>query len=182
MVRKPRILTIGYSDNSIDLFISLLERSSVRLVADIRPNPSMSRFPNFERHALAKELEKRGLSYRWFRTLGGQVFEPGKQELHTALGNENDKQYAAAMNTVEFTKACRELIGLSASAVVAVMSDGCKTEVCHRRLLSDKLVTLGIRVVHILGSEEGEEHGLHPGLEVKPNGNLVYTQKQLSLI
>jgi len=181
-IRRPRIFTMGHSDHSIEAFLDILERSSVRLVADVRSNPASARYPWFERHALAAELEKRGLAYRWFRGLGGRRPDCPDQEKHDALIENEDRAYACAMNTREFHRDCEEIIGLAASTVATVLCAERDPESCHRMLLADKLAAMGARVVHILGPDDAVEHVRHPALEIEDSGALVYRKKQLSLI
>jgi uncharacterized protein (DUF488 family) len=159
----------------------ILEKSSVRLVADVRSNPASARFPWFERNALATELEQRGLFYRWFRALGGRRPPTPGEDRHTALADPALRRYAAAMSTGEFGEACEELLGLAASTVAVVLCAERDHRSCHRHLLADKLQVLGARVVHILGVDEAEEHELHPDLEIE-RGQLIYSGRQLPLI
>jgi len=180
-VRKKRIFTIGHSDHSMDAFLSILERSSVRLVVDIRSNPASTRFPRFERHALSKTLEEHGLAYRWFRSLGGIQTATLGEKQHTALKNEADCRYVAYLNTPNYHENCLELIGLAASAVVAIMGAEQDPEHCYRRFLSDKLMHMGVRVTHILGANESREHVFHNDLKIEKN-RLVYRARQLSLV
>jgi len=181
-LRKPRIFTIGHSNLPIDGFVELLGRSSIRLVADVRSNPASVRYPWFERHALASKLESGGLSYRWFRSLGGRRPNVRGQEIHTALEREEDRAYAEAMNSDDFTEACGDLVGLAASTIAAVMCAEADPEHCHRRLLADKLFHMGVRVVHILGFDDAVEHVPTPGLLVSNDGRFIYEKNQLSLI
>ena len=41
-------------------------------------------------------------------------------------------------------------------------------------MISDVLVARGIEVRHILGPGPAEPHALHPAVEVRPDGRLVY--------
>jgi len=179
--RRPRVFTLGHGAMELEEFLLVLERSAIRLVADVRTNPAAARLPWFERHALASELERRGLSYRWFRDLGGWRSPIGGEAIHTALLDESGRRYAAALNTPEFDARCAEIAGLAASTNVALLCAEVEPERCHRRLLADKLFLLGVRVVHILGRDEAREHTLHPDLVVE-NGAIIYRARQLSLI
>ncbi len=180
-VRKTRIFTIGHSDRTLKQFLSILELSSVSLVADVRSNPTSGRFPHFERAALSFKLEKRGLSYRWFRELGGRRPKTSGEEDHTALKEGALRRYAAAMNTNEFTQAAVNLLGLSSSTIVAIMCAERDFEYCHRSLLADKLTYMGARVVHIKNQYEAQEHCFHPDLHFE-DGKLIYKQRQLDLL
>jgi uncharacterized protein (DUF488 family) len=179
--RRPRVFTLGHSDRSLEEFLAILERSSIRLVADVRSNPASTRYPWFERNALSSELENRGLFYRWFRDLGGRRGATPGEDRHTALGDESFRRYAAAMNTPAFHDACIELLGLVASTVAVVLCAERDFNQCHRQLLADKLQLSGARVVHILGIDDAVEHELHPDLEVV-EGALTYRGRQLPLI
>jgi uncharacterized protein (DUF488 family) len=180
--RRPRLFTIGHSDRTLDQLLRLLESSSARLVADVRSNPASSRFPHFERHALARSLDARGMVYRWFRSLGGRVTEPVEGEAeHTALESPSLRRYAARMNTPAFTAVCEELLGLAASTVAVLLCAERDFRSCHRRLLSDKLQIMGARVVHIVDATCASEHSLHPELTISEE-MMVYTARQLRLI
>jgi uncharacterized protein (DUF488 family) len=165
----------------LERFLLILEKSSVRLVADIRANPASTRFPWFERNALASELEQRGLFYRWFRSLGGRRPATPDDAVHTALTDPALRSYAAAMNSEAFGKSCDELLGLAASTVAVVLCAERDFRACHRQLLADKLQLMGARVVHIHGVEDAEEHHLHTDLEVF-DGKMIYRARQLDLI
>jgi uncharacterized protein (DUF488 family) len=180
-LRRPRVFTLGHGAMDLDAFLLVLERSSIKLVADVRTNPAAARLPWFERHALARELEACGVAYRWFRDLGGWRAPSGGEALHTALRDEAERRYAAAMNTPQFTARCAEIAGLAASTNAAILCAEVDPEQCHRRLLADKLFLLGVRVVHILGGDDARDHALHPDLVVE-NGALIYRERQLALI
>ncbi len=179
--RRPRVFTLGHSDRTEEQFFSILEKSSIRLVADVRSNPASARFPHFERRALASALEKRGLVYRWFRDLGGRRPSTLREEEHTALAEAGLRRYAAVMNTGEFTTCARDLLGIAASTVAVILCAERDFRRCHRHLLSDKLQLLGARVVHILDVETAEEHVPHSDLIVEGE-RLVYRKKQLDLL
>jgi uncharacterized protein (DUF488 family) len=179
--RRPRVFTLGHGAMELEEFLLVLERSAIMLIADVRTNPAAARLPWFERHALAAELERRGLSYRWFRDLGGWRASIGSESLHTALLDESERRYAAAMNTPQFEARCAEIAGLAASTNAAILCAEIDPEGCHRRLLADKLFLMGVRVVHIVGPEDAVEHTLHPDLVVE-NGMMIYRGRQLKLI
>ena len=179
--RRPRLFTLGHSDRTLNDFLRILEVSSIRFVADIRSNPASARFPHFERNALSKALEDRGLVYRWFRELGGRRPATKGEEEHDAFSDQGFRRYAAAMNTLDFTASVEELVGLAGSTVVAMICAEKDYHFCHRQLLSDRLQVLGARVVHILDFDDAQEHVLHEDLAVK-QGRLIYKKRQLDLL
>lgn len=181
-VRKTRIFTLGHSNRTMDEFLAILELSSIKLVADIRSNPASARFPWFERNALAGALEKRGLSYRWFRDLGGRQPPSPEEPEHTGLSADIGLcRYAAAMNTPAFKAAVDELLGQASSAITVALCAEQNYRDCHRRLLADRLQLAGARVVHISGTDEAEEHSINPDL-VQEGERFLYRKRQLDLI
>jgi len=72
-------------------------------------------------------------------------------------------------------------VGLAASSQVAIMCAETEPAHCHRRLLSDKLMYMDARVVHILGKDDAMDHSFHPDLVIDGD-RLVYRGRQLSLI
>ena len=179
--RKPRIFTVCHSDMSINSFLSLMEKSSVRVVADVRSNPASARFPHFERRALAHELEKFGIVYRWFRDLGGRRPPTHGEEYHTSFEDSSLMRYAAAMNTSAFMSSVQELVGIASSAVTAIMCAERNPDYCHRLLLADKLEVEGARVVHILDNDTDKLHSRHPDLVVEDH-HLIYRKRQLNFL
>ena len=178
--RKPRIFTIGHSDLSIEGLIQLLDGSSVKMVVDVRSNPASSRFPHFERTRLAVSLDEAGINYRWFRALGGHCAPSAADAIHTALP-ESARAYATAMNRESFGLWVEELVGLSSSAVTAVLCAERDPRQCHRFLLADKIQQLGARVVHIIDGDNAFEHEPHSDLVIEA-GKLIYRRKQLPLL
>lgn len=181
MTRRPRIFTLGHSDRSLESFFRILEGSSIRLIADVRSNPASARFPHFERHALATALADRGLSYRWFRHLGGRAPASASEAEHTAISDPGLRRYAALLNTPGIKPVVDELAGLAASTVAAILCAEKDVERCHRRFLSDRLHVLGVRVVHIVDGDTAVPHTRHPDAFVEGD-HIIYRKRQLDLL
>ena len=47
---------------------------------------------------------------------------------------------------------------------------------CHRNLLADAAVARGLDVLHIMGSQQVQEHALNPSARIRPDGTLEYPQ------
>ena len=179
-MKTTRIFTIGHSDRTLDEFLALLEHSAIRLVADVRSNPVSVRFPWFERYTLSEALERNGFSYRWFRQLGARVKrQPGAAQ-QTGI-DEDLRDYAAYLSTPRATNACRELVEIGSSCNMAILCAERDVARCHRRLIADVLCHQGARVVHIIGTQQAEDHVINPGFGVLESGEFVYRQDQLSL-
>ena len=113
----------------------------------------------------------------------GKLFEVKKYRVedYAALDSAALRRYAAWMNTLTATSVVNDLIGLASSTVAAVMCAEREVDRCHRRLLSDKLIVMGVRVTHIVDRDTAMDHCLHPDVVVEKN-KLYYRPRQLNLL
>jgi uncharacterized protein (DUF488 family) len=149
--------TVGHSTSDIDELLCLLRTYEINAIADVRTLPASRRHPHFAREALSASLEKHGIAYRWFRELGG-LRKPRPDSRHTALTHPSFRAYADHMETPQFDAAVRDLLAWAETRRVAILCAERLWWQCHRRLLADRLVTLGVPVIHILGPQRSEEH------------------------
>jgi uncharacterized protein (DUF488 family) len=166
------VYSIGHSTHAIGEFIELLKRHDVAVLADIRRFPGSRRYPQFNQDALAQSLNDAGIEYRWFEALGGRRGK-SKQAASTNLGlrNESFRNYADYMQTDAFRTALEPLLEIAASKPTALMcSEGLYWK-CHRRLVSDYLLMLGITVQHILPNGDLKPHAATP--EARFDGGVV---------
>jgi uncharacterized protein (DUF488 family) len=153
-----RIWTIGHSTRDIDIFISLLEKNGIKLLADVRSLPGSKRYPQFNREGLAESLSSRGIRYEHFPELGGRR-KPKPDSHNTAWRNASFRGYADHMETEEFRKSVERLLDLAGEAgPAAIMCAEAVWWRCHRSLISDYLKSRGIEVMHILGASKTEPH------------------------
>src|SRR5256884_8230612 len=107
-----RIWTIGHSTRKIDIFLSLLEKNGIKLVADVRMFPGSKRYPQFGREPLAKSLGEAGIRYEHFPELGGR--RKAKQDSkNTAWRHESLRRYADYIETDDFGKGIERLVNLA---------------------------------------------------------------------
>ena len=153
-----RIWTIGHSTRKINDFISLLEESGIKLVADVRLLPGSKRYPQFNKEALADSLGKVGIRYEHLPELGGRR-KPKPDSPNTGWRNESFRGYADHMETDEFRKGIERLGDFANEAgPTAIMCAEAVWWRCHRGLISDFLKARGIEVTHILDAEKSEPH------------------------
>lgn len=171
----PReLLTIGHSTHPFDVFVGLLGRHDIKLVADIRRFPGSRKFPHFGRDNLATSLPKGAIGYRWFEALGGRRQSKGETSSENlGLRNESFRSYADYMATEPFRVGIRELLEEAQTKRTAYMcSEGLYWR-CHRRLVSDYLVTEGVHVQHIMPNGELRPHTMTEGTKVV-DGKVTY--------
>ena len=155
---NSRIWTIGHSTRKIDIFVSLLEESGIKLVADVRSLPGSKRYPQFNREMLAKSLTEHGIRYEHFPELGGR--RKAKNDSHnTAWRNASFRGYADHMETEEFGAGVERLLDLANNmGPTTIMCAEAVWWRCHRALISDYLKTRGVEIVHIVDANKTEVH------------------------
>jgi uncharacterized protein (DUF488 family) len=175
-----RIWTIGHSTRAINVFISLLEKHGITLLADVRSLPGSKRYPQFNKELLANSLGKAGIRYEHFPELGGRR-KAKPESKNTAWRNASFRGYADYMETEEFGKGVRRLIDFAGEAgPTAIMCAEAVWWRCHRALLSDYLKVRGIEIVHIVGANKTELHPYTSAARVG-NGNLSYAAENTLL-
>ena len=135
----------------------------LELVADIRRYPSSRKFPHFNRPILCERLAAEGIDYLWLEALGGRR-HGGKSEMSPNIGLKSPgfRNYADYTATEKFRSAIQTLLSVAEGSRTAVMCAEKLYWKCHRRILSDYLVSQGIEVVHIIGPGESSSHKLSP--------------------
>jgi uncharacterized protein (DUF488 family) len=184
-----KMWTIGHSTRNIDIFISLLEESGVKLLADVRLWPGSKRYPQFNKEALAESLSQRGIRYEHFPELGGRR-KPKPDSRNTAWRNASFRGYADYMETEEFNKGVERLLdfvrhGTNPSerrtretGPAAIMCAEAVWWRCHRALISDYLKVRGIEVMHIVDRNKIEPHPYTSAARIV-NGELSYRADSL---
>lgn len=153
------VWTVGHSTRTAPEFQNVLSAHRIELVVDVRRFPASRRLPQFGAAALERDLAAVEMSYHWLAALGGR--RP------PAPGSPNDgwrhpafRGYADYLATEDFAVGLFDLLMLGAGLRTAIMCAELLWWRCHRRLIADVLVSLGIEVVHIRDSERSEAHRL----------------------
>ena len=148
MPNRKVIYTIGHSNRSLQEFIKLLKKYNIKRIIDVRRFPTSRHVPHFKKEVLERELPKQNIEYYWLGDLLGG-FRPGG--------------YIKYMETEEFSKGLRKLLEIAGrEGRTAIM---CRERLwfkCHRRFISDRLVELGYKVIHIIDDERTYEHKRKP--------------------
>ena len=114
-----RLLTIGHSNHPIEKFIKLLVDNDVAILVDVRTSPYSRYSPQFNREALASELQKHAIQYRYGgQYLGGRPSDPScyKKGVVPEKGADylNEVNYDEVMRKSWFQDAVTELLVLAA--------------------------------------------------------------------
>lgn len=71
------LYTVGHSNQSLEEFLSLLQKHAITAVADVRSYPYSKMNPQFNRETLSKELKECGIAYVFLgKQLGARSEDP----------------------------------------------------------------------------------------------------------
>ncbi len=177
------LYTVGHSNRPLHEFLALIEARGVHGIADVRAFPSSRRWPHFNQAPLAGALQARGIDYTWLPALGGRRHgAPRGDSPHTAWTVAAFQNYADHMDTEEFAQGLEQLLAAARQRATAFMCAEALYWQCHRRLIADKLVVLGHRVLHIQTAGRAAEHRL-PDFARVVDGRLIYDRgTQLEMV
>lgn len=168
------IWTIGHSTRSSEDFRRILTSHGIELVADVRRFPGSRRLPQFSSDALAEDLARDDISYRWLPDLGGRR-RPTADSANLGWRHPAFRAYADHVASEEFARGLGDLLTLAYGLRTVVMCAELLWWRCHRRLIADVLTTLGIEVLHLRGEEPPIVHTLAPPARIV-RGVLTYSE------
>jgi uncharacterized protein (DUF488 family) len=174
--RGVAIFTIGHSTRTLAEFVALLQQVGVTLLVDVRSIPRSRTTPQFNRDTLPDSLAAAGIGYRHLRALGGRRLHrkgapPSPNVYWRVVAFRNYADYA---ETDEFRAGLDVLRALARDTRCAIMCAEAVWWRCHRRIITDYLLSGGIRVDHIMGPGQVTVATLTPGARVTADGTLRY--------
>lgn len=168
------VWTIGHSNRTFEELARTIEESQIELIVDVRRFPGSRRLPQFSSETLQAELEGLGIAYHWIPALGGRR-RPDPDSPNTAWTHPAFRAYADHIATEEFAEGLTELLMLSGGMRSAIMCAEALWWRCHRRLIADVLVSLGLSVVHLFAPGKSEEHRLRSPARLE-DGRVTYAE------
>lgn len=167
------VWSVGHSTRSHDQFVALLRAHEIGALADIRTVPKSRRHPHFHTDVLARSLPEQNIYYVHLPRLGG-FRRPRRDSPNAGWRNASFRGYADHAMTDEFATGLAELRHIAAATPTAMMCSEALWWRCHRRLLSDRLVVAGDRVLHIDAVQRVSAHEISPFALVGDDGQLTY--------
>jgi len=173
------ILTVGHSNHEEQEFLELVRGAGIELIADVRANPR-SRYPQFNRSALAGTMKANGIGYAPLGSdLGGRrVPEPNSR--NQGWDVEAFRGYADHMASEQFGAGLGMLEQLAGERRTAVLCAEADWTRCHRRLLADALTARGWQVRHLGPTGALTPHEM-TDFAVVEKGVVTYPAQQTSL-
>lgn len=172
MAQTTTVLTVGHSNLEPSTFIDLLRGQSVELLADVRRFPGSRHVPWTKSEKLAALLSNAGIRYLHIESLGGRR-QPIADSPNDGWRVRQFQGYADHMSSDEFKAGLEKLEDEARAQRVAIMCAEAQWWRCHRRLIADKLVVGGWRVLHLDGGGGLQEHALTEFARVE-GGSLLY--------
>ncbi|MBO1027556.1 DUF488 domain-containing protein [Ochrobactrum sp. SD129] len=167
--------TIGHSDRSTEQFFSLLTKSSVRMIADVRKIPASRKNPQFNEDNLASTASELGMGYEHISDLGGlrpsQNIPAGTNDFWE---NKSFHNYADYALSDRFRTGLNHLIECGRNGSVAIMCAEAVWWRCHRRIIADYLIARGEVVFHIISDRNPEIAHLTDHASIQANGTIFY--------
>jgi len=144
---KPRVLTIGHSNHTVEHFLGLLRAHGIQVVVDERSQPYSKYATQFDQDLLKPALQNAGFRYLYLgRELGGR---PQGDEFYDAAGHV---LYDRVASTNLFQEGLARLERGIREYNVAMLCAEENPAGCHRRLLVGRvLLERGFQVAHIRG-------------------------------
>jgi uncharacterized protein (DUF488 family) len=167
------LYSIGHSNHPPERFLELLRAHRVGCIADVRAFPASRRWPHFGREPLADRLADEAIDYEWLPALGGRRGRGRPNSPHTAWTVAAFRNYADHLESEEFRAGFDRLLGLAAARPTAFLCAEARWWQCHRRLIADRLVVEGHRVLHIASATRLSDHTL-PDFARLEDGRLIY--------
>lgn len=166
---EPEIYSIGHWNYSLEQLVGLLAQHEIKALVDIRRFPGSRKFPHLGQQSLSAALPKAGIDYHWLEALGGRrnSKKDGSTSVNLGLRNESFRNYADYMLTEEFRQGIKSLLEIAGKKRTAIMCAEAMFWRCHRRLVSDFLLTHDITVQHIMPNGKLHPHTLTDGAKVE---------------
>ena len=150
MSEEKIVYTVGHSNRSIEEFLAILKEYNIKIVVDVRRFPTSRKYPWFTKDKLIDTLKKNNVEYYWLGDL---------------LGGYRDGGYERYMDSDEYRNGINRLTKIidDRDDKVAILCSEKLWFRCHRRFISDTLVRIGYKVVHIIDINKTYTHkGITP--------------------
>jgi uncharacterized protein (DUF488 family) len=176
--------TIGHSTRSIEDFVALLREAEVRLVVDVRTVPRSRTNPQYNADVLPETLKAFQIGYVHIAALGGLRGKARGVDRQVNAFWENDSfhNYADYAMSDTFRAGLEQLRALGNAQRCAIMCAEAVWWRCHRRIITDYLLSAGETVSHILAPGHIEPARRTEAARPAPDGALVYPPEQPRLL
>jgi uncharacterized protein (DUF488 family) len=140
-----KLYTIGHSAIEFPTFVTMLRRSEVSLLVDVRSKPQSLRFPHFDQVELERAVRAEAIDYVFLgEELGGRPEDP------KAYGSDGIVDYLVRRKSYAFRAGIERVLQELAKNDLVLMCSEEDPLNCHRFLMiCPELVALGLEPHHI---------------------------------
>ena len=143
--------TVGHSARSVAQLAGLLHDAGAACVVDVRAYPRSRANPQFNIDVAPGSFAAHGLRYVHVEALGGRRPKGlGPESPNGWWSNGSFRNYADYALTDGFRAGFGELLGLGQGEPCALMCSEAVWWRCHRRIITDYLLSAGAEVRHVL--------------------------------
>src|ERR1041385_3203719 len=177
------IFSIGHSNRSFAEFAELLVENEIELLSDIRTIPMSRANPQFNKDTFPESLAPFGIAYVHLPKLGGRRGKSDVNSPNTFWEHSSFRNYADYAMTEPFREGLSELKELAAQKRIAYMCAEAVWWRCHRRIVTDYLLSQKWKVLHIMLPGKSTEAEINDHAELQQDGTIIYIadQQQLDL-
>ena len=170
------VFSIGHSTRAASELVDILRANGVARLVDIRTIPRSRKNPQFNLDALPATLQRAGLAYVHLAALGGLRGRTTSVEDKVNAGwtQRAFHDYADYAQSSHFRAGLRRLLAMASREVCAIMCAEAVWWRCHRRIVTDYLLALGVPVVNLFTLKKGEPASLTPFALVGNRGRVTY--------
>ncbi|MEB3778879.1 MAG: DUF488 family protein [Desulfurococcales archaeon] len=170
--------TIGHSNRRPYEFLSILKHYNIEVLVDVRRWPKSRKYPWFNMETLKNLLEEQGIRYTWLEPLGGYRRFNRDVEDHGIARCFESQGFRAYATYILVNSRARETLekleSIVRSHTTAIMCSERLPWMCHRKIISDWLLSRNIKVIHIIDRDYTVEHKLTKCAKIE-EGSLTYT-------
>lgn len=169
------IWTIGHSTRPIEDFVLLLKENGIQCLVDVRSYPSSRKNPQFNQDALNDSLSDSHIKYVHLPSVGGKRSKQADMdhEMNGYWTHPSFHNYADYALTQDFQDGLSELIQFAQSFNTAMMCSEAVWWKCHRRILTDYMLSRQFIVKHIMGHNQVNDAQMFEGAIVQ-NNKIIY--------
>ena len=173
------IYTIGHSNQTLEMLVSLLQGYEIDRLIDLRTIPRSRYNPQFNKDTLPQMLKTVGIAYTHMPSLGG-LRSARKDSVNQGWKNKSFRGFADYMQSAEFDSAIASLIEKARQERLAIMCAEAVPWRCHRSLVSDALTVRDVEVRHIMSRVSAPIHKVTPWAGIKGR-EITYPGQQMEL-
>lgn len=176
MDSSASFFTIGHSTHTLPQFVHLLQIADIRVVLDVRTIPRSRTNPQYNKDTLPASLAEFQIRYEHLADLGGRRGKSHEiaPEVNAFWNNQSFHNYADYALSNSFRSGMDQLRAIGHAERCAIMCSEAVWWRCHRRIITDYLLSAGEDVFHIVSESSVEPASLTPGVVYHADGTLTY--------